>query len=414
MKIVLLGAGSFVFGPSTLRDILVTHRLECDLALMDVDPVVVERMAGVARQMARDSGCRARITFTTQRAQALDGADFVICAAAREMARRAAMDIAIADRHLPGALLTECGGVSGISYSLRQIALVQEIAADMRRCCPRAWFLTASNPLPRVAQAMHEEGIRTAGFCSASLEVYAHLWRALQGAALEYPFAAARERWSVVVAGLNHLTWLVEARDRHTGASVATAPSGTGHAFCEELGRLTGHLLLPNDHHVRDFFAPRPPLPARTAYGHGSDAERQQRWERLRAVAEGRSPWRELVAHESWEKPVDLIADPDGATLHSINLVNAGRWPELPAGVFIETPATGWTPLPVRLPCGVVPYCQRTALVTDTIVRAARQRSRSLLAAAVELDPTITDKRAGWAAVRECLAAHADILPRYD
>jgi alpha-galactosidase/6-phospho-beta-glucosidase family protein len=51
--------------------------------------------------------------------------------------------------------------------------------------------------------------------------------------------------------------------------------------------------------------------------------------------------------------------------------------------------------------------------VTDTIVRAALKRSRGLVREAAERDPTITDKAKGVAALDECLAAHADVLPAY-
>jgi len=67
--------------------------------------------------------------------------------------------------------------VAGISYSLRQIALISEVAADMKARCPQAWLLDIANPLPRVTQAAHELGVQTAGFCSVSLESYAMLAR---------------------------------------------------------------------------------------------------------------------------------------------------------------------------------------------------------------------------------------------
>src|SRR5690348_2670426 len=49
-KTVLIGAGSFVFGPSMLSQTLLEHRLDdLHLALVDVDGEVAELMAGVGR-----------------------------------------------------------------------------------------------------------------------------------------------------------------------------------------------------------------------------------------------------------------------------------------------------------------------------------------------------------------------------
>ena len=145
----------------------------------------------------------------------------MVCSAARQLHRRFEMDCAIVDRYLPGHLVTEFGGIAGISYSLRQIALIAEIAGDMRRLCPAAWLLVSSNPLPRVCQAAHALGIRTAGFCSVSLEGYSMLWHIWHGVHLAYPFTAARERWDATMAGLNHFVWVTALHDRATGEDLS-------------------------------------------------------------------------------------------------------------------------------------------------------------------------------------------------
>jgi alpha-galactosidase/6-phospho-beta-glucosidase family protein len=215
VKIAVIGAGSFVFGPSMLDQALRQHRLSpVELALVDPDGIVVELMAGVGRRMARESGVDAKITAHTRRDSALDGADFVICSAAREMWRRFAIDCKIIERLAPGHMVSEFGGIQGISYSLRQIALIEEICADMRRLCPKAWLLNAANPLPRVTQAAHERGIQTAGFCSVSTAVYGSLWRIFGGGTLSFPYTPAQERWKAELGGVNHFTWLVGLQER--------------------------------------------------------------------------------------------------------------------------------------------------------------------------------------------------------
>jgi alpha-galactosidase len=100
-----------------------------------------------------------------------------------------------------------------------------------------------------------------------------------------------------------------------------------------------------------------------------------------------------------------------------LNLVNQGQLPQLPRQIFVETPATvdstGVHPATFNLPDSLLPLLRRTALLNETIVRAARWSSQDLLDEAVELDPTILDKTAGRRALDQCLKAHADILPVY-
>ncbi|HZT43981.1 MAG TPA: hypothetical protein VFA07_17580 [Chthonomonadaceae bacterium] len=426
-KTVLIGAGSFVFGPSMLSQLLLEHRLDdLHLALVDVDGEVAERMAGVGRRMARETGVTAQVHAHTDRCVALPDADFVICSAAPQMQRRFQMDVEIIDRLLPGHLVSEFGGVAGISYSLRQIAMIESIAEDMRRLCPSAWLLNVANPLPRVCQAAHERGIRTAGFCSVSLVGYGMLERIFTGRALSYPFTAAREKWQATMAGTNHLSWLIDLRDRASGADLMPAlrqqlaeGATSGNPRAEALAHETGYLLMPGDDHTKDFLVPQAESSRTTAW-HGSPDERERRLRLLKDIGEGHTSWDELLAHPAWERPGDLIAAlayGRPTRLHSLNLVNTGQIPNLPCGVFVETPATcseaGPQPQTVPLPESVQPFCASAAQVTAAIVRAARERRLTHLHEAVDLDPTILDKPAGKRAIDACLRAHADLLPIY-
>lgn len=431
IKIAYLGAASFVFGPSLLSQLFVEEKLDgIELALVDPDAEAAELMAQVGRRMARENGLSATITAHSDRSDALAGAHFVVSSAAVQMRRRHAMDREIIRRRAPGHLITEFGGIAGISYSLRHIAFIEGLAQAMRRLCPDAWLLNVANPLPRIVQAAHESGVKAAGFCSVAISAYSMVSRILTGEYDDYPFTRSRERWELTTAGVNHLAWLVKLVDRATGANRLPElqrrlreGASSGNPRSDRLGADTGYLLVPGDHHTDDFFAPDP-AKCHNDDGepwHGGESERQDRLTALHEIGEGKRSWDEILIHPAWEKPGQFIRAMAGgapAQFSSLNLVNdRAQIPELPAKVFVETPCTvtadGPTPELLSLPPGVAPYCQRTALVTDTIVRAALARSRALAHAAVELDPTILDKSAGIAAIDACLAAHADILPAY-
>ncbi|MGE5609589.1 MAG: hypothetical protein ACM359_10075 [Bacillota bacterium] len=428
VKVAVLGAGSFVFGPSLLKDAIVEHRLEdLELAMVDPNDLALELMASVGRRVASELGVGLKISSHARRTSALDGADFVICTAAQGLLRRFETDCAIIDRLAPGHLISRFSGVAGISYSLRQIALIQEICSDMRRICPNAWLLNLANPLPRVSQAAHEEGIRTVGFCAASLAGYGKIWNILHRQSIDYPFESAQSQLDITAGGVNHFSWVLAVRDHETDKDLyPTIRELAAHTdtiqmpLSQRMLAETGYLPAPDDKYLRDFLPPHEPVPSRCLPDLGTYEQRQQRIDLLRDIAEARAPWQDLFDREVWEKPIDLIAAMvKGRTkrFHALDLINRGQIPGLPACAFVETPAIGTTAGPIAekiaLPAAVSPLCEQAALVTDTIVRAARQQNRRLLHEAIEMDPTILDKLAATVALDACLEAHADILPAY-
>ncbi len=427
-KIVLLGAGSYVFGPSILAQLFLEYALDgVTLALVDPDVELAERMAGVARRMAREGGVRATVTVHSERRTALPDAEFVVCAVAVQLKARFATDLQCIARYYPDHLVTEFGGVAGISYSLRQIVMMESLCADMRELCPMARLLNVSNPLPRVCQAAAESGVETYGFCSASLTGYSLLWRLLTGKRVDYPYTAPREAWLATMAGLNHFCWVVELRERATGRDLLpevqerlARGEGTDNPLCEGISRETGGFLVPHDGHVHDFLPPSGHTHSLAEMSHGGALERSARLELLRRVAAGEADWTPLLEHEAWEKPVALIAALCGgevAELHSLNVLNNDVIANLPPQVFVEVPATvdkdGIHPRPCVLPPLAEDLCHRTAAVTDAIVRAGHTHSSMALREAVELDPTLVNKTAGWQALQACVNAHADLLPEF-
>lgn len=428
LKIVVVGAGSYIFGPSMLSQVILEHRLDgIELALLDIDEQTVHLMAAVGQRMARESGVNLQVTAYTDRQSAFVGADFVISAVIREMHKRFMLDRTIIDQYIPGHLQSEYGGISGISNSLRQITLVREISDDMRRWCPDAWLLNISNPLTRVCQAAHENGIKTAGFCAVALEAYAMAWQIINGTTIHYPFSPAIDQWQAVTAGLNHFVWLLQLRERASGNDLLPklkdklqAGGTSGNPVAEQMLRQTGYLLVPIDNHTMDFLPPQETMTSIEEPSHGSLEDRQTRLQRLRDVAEGQAGWDSILGTVSWERPIQFIEGVAlGKDVHfdSLNLINDGQISNLPRNVFVETPIAisqqQLQPQTLELPSTVIAFAAQAAQVTDLIVQAGMKHSRKLVHEAVQLDPTIVDKAAGLRAIDASLEANADILGVY-
>jgi len=426
-KVAFVGAGSFVFGPTMLAQALLENRMDgLTLALIDPASSVLEPMAELGRRMSEAIGLDTQIaTYESASAPgALEGADFVISCAAVGMNRRFAMDRDIIREVYPEHLITEFGGVQGISSSMRQLTFVGSLAAEMRKRCPDAVLLDVANPMPRLCQMAHEEGVKTIGFCSVSISGYGRLWRILREESIDYPFTAAREAYKVTMGGTNHLSWLVSVEDRATGEDLMpellrrlAAREGSVKSKSEAWGRKTGHFPMSGDDHIQDFLPPEGLEHSIEISSHGSDADRARRMADLLAASRGEASWESLIDHPSWERPFDVIRALRGGEpteVDSLNLVNEGQIPQLPWGVYVETAAVadadGVRAIPLNLPESVIAIARATAEQHDLLVRAARAKSLSLVMEAVENDPTILDKTKGRAAIERCLAAHVDLI----
>lgn len=79
-KIAFIGAGSFGFTRSLVRDILTYPALEdCTIALMDIDEERLGFIKTVVDKIIAAGNYPAKVIATTDRAEALKGADGVVC-----------------------------------------------------------------------------------------------------------------------------------------------------------------------------------------------------------------------------------------------------------------------------------------------------------------------------------------------
>jgi alpha-galactosidase len=426
MKIVLIGAGSYVFAPTVLLDAIVKgpQSVPGELALVDLNLAAAEAMAGVGRRMAAEVGADWRLSVTADRRAALPGADFVILSAAPEGARRWWLDHDILQAAGLPDQIRECGGLGGLSYALRTISLALDVCTDMAELCPAAVLLDVTNPMPRIITAVSRfTPIRAYGFCNVA-----------QGGAHGYEWLGRlvgrrHEELEVVTAGLNHFAWLISIHDRATGENLhpvveAAIRSGDGRDFprlrkwLAEYGGIGvsggGHMAeyLPPDPAAR--YSTRPPF-------HGDAAEREERLRALRAIAAGELDWRTHLTGGSWEHPAEValaLATNTPLRVPIINLPNAGYLTDLPDGRIVEVPALAerGTVRGVevgRLPGCLGELCRRVSDVHELVAEGAARGDRAALREAIRVDPAIADKQAALSVLDELIAAHRDVLPRF-
>jgi alpha-galactosidase len=204
-KIAFIGAGSFGFTRSLVRDILSFPALaDSTIALMDIDP---ERLAYIQKAVAKiiaAGNYPARVVATQDRAAALQGAAGVVCTILAGGVNVWRHDIEIPQKYGVDINVGDTRGPAGIFRALRTIPTLLDICKDIERYCPEAIFLNYTNPMAMLCRAMQGTSkVRVTGLCHSVQGTAAMLARWI---------GAPLEEITYRCAGLNHQAFYLDFR----------------------------------------------------------------------------------------------------------------------------------------------------------------------------------------------------------
>lgn len=430
LKIAILGAGALPVSVGAFQDALLVHKLDgIEIALWDTDQAALYATADVARRFVQKSGLDVQITPHDDRPRAIDGAAYVLHAATDDaQPARFAADARAIRSMVPHETVSPLGGIAGIAQSLRQIRQLQGVCAEIKQsAADGATLLIVTDPVARLCQAAHDEGVTAFGTSSSSLAAYAFVWQILHDEETAYPFELPRSVLDLSTAGLNRLSFVLDLWDHDTGEDlydrVKQIVAKGRHANAPLTAQFlieSGYLLAGGDACLQDLLPATGEIPPHPAEDESHAArQRDRRLGALKAVGESKGPLEPLLALRSWERPIDFVAarsfDRPAGAIPGLNMRNTLQLPQLPRGAVVETPAivdrTSIRPAHFMLPEKLLPMLHRATQLDDTIVRAARWSSEELLAEAIDLDPAIADKQAARIVLDHCLKSHADLLP---
>lgn len=206
IKISLIGAGSGAFSLALIRDLCLTRNLEgCTVNFMDIDPQRLNGSANVCRRYAAELGVNLRIEQTLNRAECLEGADFVINTTLVAGHARLRSGWEIAQRHgyrWGGSLAIMHDEAFWINFY--QLRLFESLAEDILRICPNAWYLKVANSVLGGTTLLSRKypSLKMTGLCHGFGGVY----QIAQLALGEYE----KEHLSFELPGVNHFIWLTK------------------------------------------------------------------------------------------------------------------------------------------------------------------------------------------------------------
>jgi alpha-galactosidase len=447
-KIVLIGAGSAMFGLGSLGNILKSRALAgATVALHDIDARALGRVEEVARGYVEQKKLPVKLLATTSRSEALRGAQF--CVIAIEVGNRYELweqDWKIPLQYGIHQVYGENGGPGGLFHGLRIIPPVLEICADIQKLCPEAWVFNLSNPMTRICLAINRKypELKVVGLCHEVVSLMEHLPKIL---------GTPWSNLQVKAGWLKHFSVLLEASYRDTGrdaypdirakagqyfaalpeesyenlgatkemldaarGSLERAPGRRGLWPERELFRVIlekfGLLPITTDSHIGEYVQW-----AHRSVDHKGILDFYNFYKKwcLEQVPESRIAgtleieyWREIPIIEG------ILSDSHQEEL-AVNLPNRGYIDNLPADIVVEVPGTvdrrGVHGVKVgSVPKGFAGLLNNQVAVNDLGVEAALQGSRELALQALLVDPVVDDAAAAERALDAVLAYQKDYL----
>lgn len=406
-KIAFIGAGSFGFTRSLVRDILSFDALQdTTIALMDIDPDRLDYIKRAVEKIIEAGNYPAKVLATVDRQEALQDADGVVITILQGGVQVWRHDIEIPKKYGVDINVGDTRGPAGIFRALRTIPVMLDITRDIEKYCPDAIVLNYTNPMAMLCRAMQgESNLQITGLCHS-----------VQGTAemLARWIGAPMDEITYLCAGINHTAFYLDYKWNGKDAYplIHEAITSSEEVYNEE--QVRNEMYLHFDYYVTEssghnseynqWFRKRPDLIEKYCT-HGTGWNPGEYAYILKEYLKREDNWREEM--ETWlaEDKVDLERGHEyaayifNATIGDYtpfefngNVRNFGLIDNLPEGACVEVPVLasqrGLNPMHVGpLPDHLALMVNTSSRAEELAVEAALTGDKRKVFHAIAMDP---------------------------
>lgn len=401
-KIVVIGAGSIIFSTTVTNDLLATPGLS-DSELVLVDPVIekARRVENYVKRIVAQNDLKATIRSTTDRRDALKGADFVVTTIKVGGAAAFQVDYEVPRKYGIDVCVGECVGPGGVFRALRTIPVIVDIVRDVQEICPHAVLLNYVNPMAMICMAIgRTTKLEFAGLCHGVQTTLDLISRYV---------GVAKEDIDFLAAGINHMAWFLKLekngvdlyplfRDRlekpeyYINEKVRGEVSRHfGYFMTESSGHLSDYLpWFRKNRRALDAYCDQPGLGGETGFSYAFQKAMEEKYgatdylKNESGKLEARS-----VDYCSWI--LEALATGKYFRFQG-NVMNKGYITNLPSDCCVEVPvfadSNGLHPVRVgNLPPALAAMNQSNVTLQQLGVEAALTGDPELAVAAIAMDP---------------------------
>ncbi|HAS64300.1 MAG TPA: 6-phospho-beta-glucosidase [Vibrio sp.] len=204
LKLAIIGGGSS-YTPELIEGVIKRREFlpvrEIHLVDIDAGREKLEIIHALATRMVKKVGADIEIIASTDRREAIKGADFVMT-----QFRVGGLKARASDERIPlkyDVIGQETTGPGGFAKALRTIPVILDICRDIEELAPNAWMLNFTNPAGLVSEAVNKHTkVKSIGLCNVPVSM-----RMMVAEMME----CKQEQLQLEFAGLNHLVWVHKA-----------------------------------------------------------------------------------------------------------------------------------------------------------------------------------------------------------
>jgi len=420
-KITVIGGGSS-YTPE-LIDGFIQNENELnvgEIALYDIDEERLEIVGGMAQRQVRYAEMDTKVTLNTNRPKAVEGAKFVLSSM-----RVGHMAARILDEKIPlkyDVIGQETTGPGGTFKAFRTIPATLEIARDMEKYAPDAWYINFTNPSGIMTEAiLKHTNLNAVGLCNNPINTIA---------AMAEAFHVEPKDVFLEWMGMNHVNWVRKVYIKGEDVTQKIFDNLEEMSKIEEMPKFDPELVrtlgvLPTYYLQYYYYQPDKVKEVKKAGKTRGETVLEVEKDLLKQFADPnvlvKPPELMLRGGARYsEAAVNLIMSLmlDRRDVQIVNARNGSSIADFPEDVSVEVPcvvgAHGVTPLVMgHFPESIRSLAIRAKSWESAVVRAAVSGSRRDAVLAMLQNPLVPDYPTAVKLVDEMLEAHKQYLPQF-
>lgn len=427
VKIAYIGGGSRGWAWGLMSDLVSNEDMSGQVDLYDIDFEAAKANEIIGNKYNNAEGAKSKWEYrAVQKIEdALQGADFVVISILPGTFDEMYSDVHCPEKYGIYQSIGDTSGPGGIIRAMRTIPMYEYFAEKIKECCPQAWVINYTNPMTLCVKTLYRvfPQIKAFGCCHEVFGTQKLLKIALKE--LRDIEAEDRSEIKVNVIGVNHFTWITEAKYKNIdlipvykefvdkyyeeGYSESADNNWMNNKFRSaervkmDLFKRYGYIAAAGDRHLAEFCEGKWYL---------ENLDTVQKWKFNLTTVD----WRKEDLKEKLQKSQNLVngeaelkitvTGEEGVNqmrallglielVTNVNIPNVGQIPNLPIGAVLETNAVfssdNVTPvLAGAIPTEIYPLISRICGQQQEVSDAIAERDLGRIFNAFANDPLVT------------------------